>query len=259
MGESAPGFRRLPLAKVIWGAFSLSWQNRASLFRATLWPLLALIAVSLFWDLLPRGDSYLAQWLPQFIYLVPFSWLAVTVHRLVLLDEASSRSHLTTSSWKRVAVYVLAFATIGIFFIAAKFIPFNVIGIVTGINYVAAGAEPNLIARRWLDWGATIFSLLLISRLVLVLPSIAVDKGHELKDSWRMSRGNSWRLAVVYGVLPWALGWVRWLLYRDESSSFEVALIVVLGSLLAIVEIVALSLSYAALTADDTPSGRPSD
>jgi hypothetical protein len=135
---------------------------------------------------------------------------------------------------------------------------FNVIGIATGINYVAVGTEPNLVARGWLDWGSTIVSLLVISRLVLVLPSIAVDKGHEFKDSWRVSRGNSWRLAMVYGVLPWALNWFRWLLYRDGGSNFEFGLIVVFGCFFAVVEIVALSLAYAALTADDTPASPPS-
>jgi hypothetical protein len=63
---------------------------------------------------------------------------------------------------------------------------------------------------------------------------------------------------VVYGVLPWALNWFRWLLYRDGGSNFEFALVVVFGCFFAVVEIVALSLAYAALTADDTPASPPS-
>jgi hypothetical protein len=258
MSEPAPEFRKLPLRRVIWDAFSLSWQNRASLFRTTALPLLALIGVLLFWEFLFWGESFAAQWAPHVIYLVVLSWLAVTVHRLVLLEEVISGSHFKALIWKRVAIYVLAFAAIGVSFLAVKFLLFNVIGIATGINYVAVGTEPNLVARRWLDWGSTIVSLLVISRLVLVLPSIAVDKGHEFKDSWRVSRGNSWRLAMVYGVLPWALNWFRWLLYRDGGSNFEFGLIVVFGCFFAVVEIVALSLAYAALTADDTPASPPS-
>ena len=97
----------------------------------------------------------------------------------------------------------------------------------------------------------------MVSRLILVLPSIAVDKGHEFKESWRSARGNAWRLAVVYGVLPWALSWLQWRLYRDGASKLEYALLVVLGCLMAVVEIVALSLSFAALTAPAPPPKDP--
>ena len=259
MSESAAEFRKLPLGKVIWDAFSLSWQNRAALFRAATFPMLAVIGVSLFWDFLTWGDSFLARITPQIFYIVALSWLAVTVHRLVLLDEASARSHFDETNGKRIAVYILAFATIGIFFLVTKTVLYNGIGIATGITYVPVGTEPKLVARSWLSWGSTIVSLLDIARLVLVLPSIAVDKGHELRDSWRQARGNAWRLAVVFGVLPWALNSLRWLLYRDEGSNFELALIIVLGSLIAVVEIVALSLSYAALTAPVQPAPPPTD
>jgi hypothetical protein len=256
MSESAPAIRELSLRKVIWGAFSLSWQHRVSLFRVTAFPLLALIGASLLWEFLAWNAGYLAQWAPYGIYLAAISWLAVTVHRLVLLDEASAGIHFKASSWKRVAVYVLALAAIGVMFLAVKFLLFNVIGLATGINYVPVGTVPKLAARLWLNWGSTIVALLVISRFVLVLPSVAVDRGHAFKDSWRNARGNSWRLAVVYGGLPWALGGFSWLLYRDGGSNIELALVVILGCLLAVVEIVALSLSYAALVADGQGSSR---
>jgi hypothetical protein len=259
MSESAAEFRKLPLRSVIWGAFSLSWQNRAALFRAAAFPMLAVIGVSLFWDFLTWGDGFLAQLTPQIFYIVALSWLAVTVHRLVLLDEASTQSHFDASNGNRVSVYVLAFTAIGILFLASKTVLYNGIGIATGITYVAVGSEPKLVARSWLGWGSTIVSLWVIARLVLVLPSIAVDKGLRVSDAWRRSRGNAWRLAVVYGVLPWALSSLRWLLYRDEGSNFELALIIILGSLIAVVEIVALSLSYAALTASEQPAPPPTD
>ena len=47
MSESAPEIRELSLRHVIWGAFSLSWQNRVSLFRTTALPMLALVGASL--------------------------------------------------------------------------------------------------------------------------------------------------------------------------------------------------------------------
>jgi hypothetical protein len=249
--------RVLPVLAVVRDAFALPWRHRSEVLRVTGQPLLFLVAVSLLWEFLAWRQGFFMQWLSHFVYLLAFSWLATTVHRLVLLDAASASVHFSAENGRRVGVYFLAFAFIAVMFLAVKFILFNGIGLATGITYVAAGAEPQHAARRWVDWGTSIVALLAIARFVLVLPSIAVDQGHDLKQSWRQSRGNAWRLIVVYAALPWALDWCRWLLYRDGASTIEFALILVLGCLCAVVEVVALSLSYGALTARAPPPTDP--
>jgi hypothetical protein len=249
--------RTLPVLAIVRYAFALPWRHRREVFRTTGLPLLSLVAVSLLWEFLSWRQGFLMQWLSHLVYLFAFSWVATTVHRLVLLDEASASVQFSLQSWRRVGVYFLAFAFLMVMFLAVKFILFNGIGLATGITYVPTGTEPKVVARRWLDWGTSIVALVAIARFVLVLPSIAVDQGHDLKQSWRSSQGNTWRLVVVYAVLPWALEWCRWLLYRDGASTFEFALIVVLACLCAVVEVIALSLSYGALTAPAPPPTVP--
>ena len=249
--------RRLPLLAVIRDAFALPWKHRTELFRAASLPMLALIAVSLLWEIIPWGNGFLAQWIPHLFYLLVLSWLAVVVHRLVLLEDSGAGGHFDLRFWKRVGVYVLAFATLAIMFLAAKFLLFNGVGVVTGILYVPTGEAPNLAARNWLHWGTSIVALLAVARFVMVLPSIAIDRGHELGEAWRISRGQTWRLAVIYGLLPWSMGWLIWLLNRDGSSNLEYAVLMVISCLLSVVEIVALSLSFGALTAPEPPPTDP--
>jgi hypothetical protein len=249
--------RVLPVLSIVRDAFALPWRHRREVFRAAGLPLLSLVAVSLLWEFLSWRQGFLMQWLSHFVYLFAFSWLATTVHRLVLLDEASASIHFSLQNWRRVGVYFLAFAFLAVMFLTVKFVLFNGIGLATGITHVPAGTEPKVATRHWLDWGTSIVALLAIARFVLVLPSIAVDQGHELTQSWRRSQGNTWRLVVVYAALPWALEWCRWLLYRDGASTLEFALIVVFGCLCAVVEVIALSLSHGALTAPAPPPKDP--
>ncbi len=252
-----PRVPRIPLFTVIRDSFVLPIRHAAELLRAAGLPLLALIAVTLLWDFVPTTSSWLSRWIPYLFYVATFSWLATTIHRLVLLDEASSGQHFTPEAWKRVGTYFLAFACIGVLFLFVKFVLFNVVGIATGINYVRTGEAPRLVARQWLEVASTVAALLVVSRFVMVLPSIAVGRGHEISESRRVSRGNLWRLAVVYGAFPWALTWLNWLVYRDGASGVERAFILVFGCILAVVEITALSLAYAALTPPAPPPTDP--
>ena len=255
MAESPP--RRIPLFAVIRDAFLLPVRHGGELLRAAGLPLLALIAVTMLWDFVPATSNWLLSWIPYLIYVAAFSWLASTIHRLVLLDEASSSRHFTTDSWKRVGTYFVAFVFIGILFLFIKFILFTVIGLVSGISYDPVGSPPKRVAREWLGAASTLAALLAISRFVMVLPAIAIGLSHELKESRRISRGNHWRIAVVFGVFPWALSWLNWLLIRDGATGIESALILVFGCILAVVEITALSLAYAALTAPAPPPTDP--
>lgn len=242
---------------MIHDALVLPWRHRVELFRAAGLPLLALIAVSLCWEFLAWKLGWMLQWLANFLYLFVLGWLATTVHRLVLLDEVSASSHFRVRSWQRVCVYFLAAAFLLVLFLAIKYTSLNVIGIASGLSRVPAGGERHETAWLLLDWATTLAAFWLVARFVLVLPSIAVDQGHELRSAWRVSRGNAWRLAVVYGVLPWAIDWGRWLMYRDGASNVELALLVVLRCMLGVLEVVALSLSYAALMQGAPPPTDP--
>ena len=98
MAESPP--RRIPLFAVFRDAFLLPVRHGGELLRAAGLPLLALIAVTMLWDFVPATSNWLLSWIPYLIYVAAFSWLASTIHRLVLLDEASEPAH---AAWREVS------------------------------------------------------------------------------------------------------------------------------------------------------------
>jgi hypothetical protein len=258
MSESAVEFRKLPLRKVIWGAFSLSWQNRASLFSATSRPLLALIACSLASEVTRFSQSLTLCWLMYLLYGIATSWLAVTVHRLVLL-ETSDASEISAQAAKRIGLF-LAFL-VGVWLLYAALVLLIMSGVMNAflMRYVPAGGErPELsVPMEWINSAARVLAFVVVARFSLVFPAIAIDQQPDLVAAWRASKRNAWRLAVVVGVLPWCLHQFAQIIYRDGASPAEFAMIVVLTTLFTVIEIVALSLSYWELTSPAPPPTDP--
>jgi hypothetical protein len=258
MSEPAVESRKLPLRKVIWGAFSLSWQNRASLFSATSWPLLALIACSLASEVARFSESQVMSWFMYLLYGIATSWLAVTVHRLVLLETSDARE-ISAQSAKRIGLF-LAFL-VGVWLMYAALVLLMMSGVLNAflLRFVPAGGErPELpVPMEWINSVATVLAFVVIARFSLVFPAIAIDQQPDLVAAWRASKRNAWRLAVVVGVLPWSLNRFAEFIYRDGATPAEFAMIVVLITFFTVIEIVALSLSYWELTSPEPPPTDP--
>ena len=70
------------------GAFSLPWENRAEVFVRTAAPVLLFVAFSLGAHLGAWYASELVSWILVGLYFTALCWLAVVVHRMVLLQES---------------------------------------------------------------------------------------------------------------------------------------------------------------------------
>jgi hypothetical protein len=256
----SPARPRLSLRQVLWGAFALPWQHRGAVARATGLPLLAVIAVTLAWEAADLNDSGAARWTLYFLYWLAVCWLATTVHRLVLLQGDDARNRMDASGLRRLGMFAgtalgmwLLFAVLIIFMMSVMLIPFS--------RYVPAGESPPPTRMPgfwpWINTLAMVLAAWVVGRVSLMLPAIAVDRRMDPIAAWVASRGNGWKLAIVIAVLPWALGKIGTLLYRDGASTVEFALLLVLTTLFIIVEIVALSLSYWELTAPAPPPTPP--
>lgn len=249
--------RKLPLFAVLRETLRLPWIHRGEVFRAAGAPLLAIIAFDLLWQLPFWGTGWPAEIALHLAQAVVVSWLAITLHRLVLLDEASASRHFTIRSWIRVAKYAAAFVAIWLSYMLAHALLLNGIGLASGISYVPTGGTRNEFAWFWLYWVTALVALLAVARFGLILPAIAVDRPLGLKAAWRLSRGNTLGLVVIFGVVPWAIAWATRSLLYEDSSSLSYALVTVLGCLLAIFEVVAMSLAFGALTAPAPPPTDP--
>jgi membrane-anchored glycerophosphoryl diester phosphodiesterase (GDPDase) len=108
---------------------------------------------------------------------------------------------------------------------------------------------------EWMSEAAKILALYVSARLSLVFPATAIDKRPDLKWSWNLTRNNGWRMVVVVGVLPWVIGMIVGVLYRENATVLETIVLSTLGIALFAVEIAALSLSYRELTKEPEAPG----
>ncbi|HYJ41796.1 MAG TPA: hypothetical protein VEW08_13470 [Steroidobacteraceae bacterium] len=270
MSEPGPMLRRLPLRRVISGAFTLPWEHRGSVFRATAAPLLALIACTLAWDLSSFYISGIGRVVLLLIFYLPtliaMSWLAVTVHRLVLLEAPDAAMHFDLGFIRRVSTFAAVLFGIWVLFSGLTLlITSGVLNIFNPSRYVETSVEPGPVPQpmdlpvpfEWITSIARILAYWFVARVSLMLPAIAIDRKADLGAAWQASRRNGWRLAIVVGALPWCLQALVNLLYRDGASTIEFALLVVLGTMLIIFEVTALSLSYWELTPPAPPPTDP--
>lgn len=103
--------------------------------------------------------------------------------------------------------------------------------------------------------GSALFGVLylyVISRWSLVLPSSAMGiHGKSLAWSWRLSSGSGWRLTLLIGFLPLALGSILGLLPEADSTAIFL-LYVALWLVVGVIEVGLLSLSYRFLVSHET-------
>jgi len=100
---------------------------------------------------------------------------------------------------------------------------------------------------------------LVIASVGLVLPATALDERPSLKVAWKLARGNVLRLAavlviplllvgVLFDMLNWTLRDILSITFPSPIFSFLKLFLGFIGSLLGVIEIVALSVSYRTLT-----------
>ncbi len=244
--------RRLPIWQTLIDALSAAATNWEVLLKAIALPTLVVAGVNV---AMSQGEQ------PQFTRFLPFMvvsglagvLIAVSCHRLVILgaDALPSRWGLFwTMRETRFVGWTIAVMLVSILTI----LPVILIGL------IVAGA----VARSGdLASGSSLFPIVGVlgmlvtfpvafyvsSRLTLVLPATAIGERPTLKQSWRLSRSNGWRL-VLLRFLPMLVMTPLSLLGRwwpgivlQFLSAFSLALMGVIG-------IATLSKAYAWFTAE---------
>jgi hypothetical protein len=258
VSEPTAEFRRLPLRKVIWGAFSLSWEYRAHLIGPIGVPLLAVIACSLAWRRI-AFEPPVAAWIALLVaYCFAMSWLAITVHRLVLLEAGNAGTRLNGQDLRRLGVFTAAGVGLWLLCVTLGMLIMGVVVALMKTIYVAADVTTPLpAAMQWIVVLVLGLTAWVLGRLCLVFPAIAVDRKADFVGLWRISRGNAWRLAIVAGVLPMCLALLTNYLEGEDASIAESVVFAAISGPLMIVEVVALSLSYWELTSPGPPPTPP--
>jgi hypothetical protein len=235
---------RLPVAKVVYGAFAFPWWHRRAFARALAIPLVSLVTFTLSW-------YYAGEWLPPYsnwvlclVWAALFAVLAVTCHRLVLLDATSVASRSVPRwSWRETRFLYWLVAIWLICWIA------SIAAMTLVLNLGMMVMRPtDLRLDSWAQSFAGIPAGYVFARLAPIFPATAIDRTVGLRWAWTLTRGNGWRLFLIVAVLPWLISAAVALLYRGNATVVETVLLSFLGSALFAVEIAALSLAYRELT-----------
>jgi hypothetical protein len=249
---------RLPVVKVLWGMFAFPAMFPAATFRAASWPLLGIIALSLVWASGGWSSDLVTGW----VFLIPnavlFAWLAVRIHRAVLLDGTAETGNahdfalvyryfaaLTAGAALKVLFFFLALTLISLGSIAfAWFMPAT-----TTPPTQPPGPDPDI--QRLINFVGIVGQapvLYLLARWSTLLPALALDLAWAPRSAWRQTEGNGWRLVLVVFLLPWtlsaAIGWAN----ASTANNVLVALLAIARAVFLALGVIALSLSYRELS-----------
>jgi len=183
-----------------------------ALLSALGWPTLGLIAISLLTELNPEFaeflfpnssrflHAFLQVFLPSVLQLVFLTLIGVSLHRLVILGAHALPDPAGIFWSARETRFLGWILAISIMTTAIYVITYRLVGIVpacsaSGVGFTAAGCT-----RVWF-LGSLALQLYFAARVSLVLPATAIDQRPSVRDSWRLSRSNGWRLATV-ALLP---------------------------------------------------------
>ncbi|MCU7811021.1 MAG: hypothetical protein KZQ77_07260 [Candidatus Thiodiazotropha sp. (ex Notomyrtea botanica)] len=245
--------QKLPVLKILVGAFMVPWWDKRNYIKSLALPALLMVSVWVCWLVLDSYDLPLIGWLSAFLYLASFSIFAVTCHRLILVgDQRSIGSYLLSNQFIVVKFLLWSVAVsflVGLIDTFIMSVVLNVSGSFMGevvplSDSGEAMATQNNAKFKLASYIAIIPGLYIMSRLSLVFPSIAIDEPLTMRQSWKCTKNNGFRIFLVVGFFPTVLSVFVGLFLRDEASILEQVAISLLVLLALAIGIFALSLTF---------------
>ncbi len=283
---------KLPIFEIVKQAYGFVWAHRAEFWKLAI-PAIVIVSISgaVFswglWTVFGKAQSfgeYLENaanpriadfqsffwlWLAAMIvFAIVFCMYSVAWHRLYLVPEeqasAGAAYRWGRRQWRFLFNYLKVFlVTIPLFVVA-------VVAVVVGAVVVAAVA--GAVAARGEETGTGLIVVFVIvtqillwlvvgwfyARFSMLFPSTAADAHMKLREGWRFSKGNGWRLlwimvfvALPVGIVTWPINFaVSVLLFETGAISSLTAnlLTALIGQFFGFVGIAvgvsALSISY---------------
>ena len=177
--------------------------------------------VNLFWAL-----SFIVQ---TYLYIV----IVVRLHRIFLLNETESSLQGSLKWRKNNTNYLLTSLAIGLIaaVIAAPFI--FCFTLIFGVS--EANSEIYM-------YVIMIPAGYVLSRISLVLPSVAINDKIDFSESWRISKGNGWKVFILLTIIPIVFNAITDILYFDHIALRPIYAL--LGIIFLIIEVIIFSNTY---------------
>ncbi len=208
--------KQLPVIGTVTDAYAFVWENRRDLLLLAFLPVaIGAIAETLLRTIFMPGAEIpadpevaggarpsLGAVISALVALALYVMFAVAWHRRFLAQELTTVA--AALRWgPRQMRFLARFFTLALVMIAAGF----VLGGSLTIGAVAAtGSGPGPLRLLALA-GVLVGIVLVYSRLLLIFPAAALDEKMSLTDSWRLTRGNSWRMVGI-SFLPFFPIWI---------------------------------------------------
>jgi len=226
--------KKLPVITIFSLAFRTPIIYREALLKVLILPALLLIAL----DYLDTyyAHTLLKSLLVMIVYFFVYSYFAVSVHRIILLDERHKNIVIPRLSF-RVLLYSVWLW--GIVIVAGLiFLPWFLFH-----EMLLEKLESERLYQIFLYMGS-LPCFFIIAKVSLILPAIALDRHPTWLWAWKASRHNNWQMFVIAGILPFLFGNLELLIPDDAPSLVTEIIFSALYLFLVIIEVSALSLSY---------------
>ncbi len=243
--------RELPIRAIFDESVNMMFARTHDLFRLG-WPYLGISLV--YWQVTEEIIGRAQYFLFSVVAIFSSVLAIVACHRVFLLGREEVEQTMTFRWGYRETKFLINI--VGISFLAGLL----VLPVVVGLQIVTD------VGKLWADEGSilgfVVFAILylpatyVMSRLSLILPDIAVDNDRTLAWAWALSSGHSFSLFILIGLLPILTSLVTYPLFLLMGGSFiAVFLQFVIWTVVAVLEICLLSLSYAWLMSAREDSG----
>jgi hypothetical protein len=195
---------KLPVFATVGTAYAFVYSRFPTILRLEFFPLLVVALVGFVAFVLgaagPQSPG-IYQALQIILQVVVATIVAVAMHRLILFNDRRPGTVVFFNFGRAELLFVVVWV---IFFLILIVAGVLVIALAAMFSQTGPTPSPFLAVVAFVVFLAGIFLLL---RFILIFPIIVAEGSLHFRESWRLTRGNLWRLLgiAILGLLPIAV------------------------------------------------------
>lgn len=236
--------KSLPLIQTASAALHFLWDHRKQVLQATGIPLLLLMALYVLIDHLPDVLAPIT-WALFGAQILLFAWVGVAVHEIILVPKSPrttdhSFSIGTTMSYGAWSTLLTICLVVGVMLVGGA------------VGSILVNTLPKSVTSKalwaWVLVAAGSLATYIPARWSLVLPLVALGRSEGASWSWRFTRGNGWRIALLVYILPWTFHLTMAKQVGPSSPLVLQIATTIAFTLIVLIEVALLSFTFKALT-----------
>jgi hypothetical protein len=227
---------RLSPAQVIRDALFVTWERRKPLATALLVPAGMIILLELLqmpFDGTKALKSSALFLVLELLKLFPFTIVTISLHRIILRDRESVPKFGITKWTKRETRFLgWSLATSSLCVLVFLLCVLPIVFFAPSV-FDKGGQGSGGTTNHMLIYLAFLPAAYVFARIVLVLPATALDLRPTLSSASSLSKGNGWRLALLFLILPGLISFLSSALLGSVLPGSESTVLTILGTLLS--------------------------